>query len=77
VSARLLIVGAVAQLGARLNGIQKVAGSSPASSTWQRGTPRFKRIVPKFSSFSDTSQKRHAQRRFCEASLIVGVFQLV
>jgi hypothetical protein len=27
------VYGAVAQLGARLNGIQKVAGSIPASST--------------------------------------------
>ena len=27
------VIGAVAQLGARLNGIQEVAGSNPASST--------------------------------------------
>ena len=33
VSARLFIVGAVAQLGARLDGIQEVTGSTPVSST--------------------------------------------
>ncbi len=30
----LVAIGAVAQLGARRNGIAKVVGSSPISSTW-------------------------------------------
>ncbi len=48
-SARVLIVGAVAQLGARLNGIQKVAGSNPASSTL------FNSLHPPFFRFAAAS----------------------